>query len=173
MTSMMNGDGWALEVVRGKDAGRVFALRAGEIVLGNAPGEAGGLDLADQESAASPRRMAGRHAALECSPRGLAVRDLESPGGTFVNRQRVLPGKATPLRAGDVIQLGGVQLKVVAKAPAAVGAPPHPSSPARGGEGTKLPASPVVGEGRGGGTAERGDGRTYNPVPFSYVIRGG
>ena len=75
--------------------------------------------------------MAGRHAPIECSPRGLAVRDLESPGGTFVNRQRVLPGKATPLRAGDVIQLGGVQLRVVAKAPAAR-APPPPRSPRPG-----------------------------------------
>src|SRR6516164_8846582 len=115
MTPTRNGDGWALEVVRGKDAGRVFALGSGEIVLGNAPGDAHGLDLASQESAGSPRRMAGRHAAIDCSTRGLAVRDLESPGGTFVNRQRVLPGKATPLQPGDVIQLGGVQLKVVAK----------------------------------------------------------
>src|SRR3954453_18796115 len=129
MSSTVNGESWALEVVRGKDAGRVFALRAGEIVLGNALGGGTGIDLADQESAGSPRRMAGRHAALDCSPRGLAVRDLESPGGTFVNRQRVLPGRAPPLRDGEVSQLGGVQLKVVAKPSAAPApAPPRPST---------------------------------------------
>ena len=115
MGSMANGNGggWSLEVVRGKEAGRVFALSGGEVVLGNAPGDRGGIDLATQEAEGSPRRMAARHASLECSTGGLAVRDLESPGGTFVNRQRVLPGLAKPLQPGDVIQLGGVQLKVV------------------------------------------------------------
>ena len=76
--------------------------------------------------------MAARHASLDCSERGLALRDLESPGGTFVNRQRVLPGQARSLQSGDVIQLGGVQLKVVGAkaAPAAPTAPvpkPQPS----------------------------------------------
>ena len=108
-----NGGGWSLEVVRGKDAGRIFALSTGEVVLGNAPGDRGGIDLATQEGEGSRRRMAARHASLECSTGGLAVRDLESPGGTFVNRQRILPGQARPLQPGDVIQLGGVQLKVV------------------------------------------------------------
>lgn len=118
MGSTTNGDGWALEVVRGKDPGRVFALGPGEVLLGNAPGEGSGIDLAGQEPDASPRRMANRHAAMECSPRALAIRDLESPGGTFVNRRRVLPGQATALQAGDLIQLGGVQLRVVARAAA-------------------------------------------------------
>ena len=36
MGSTLNGNGWKLEVVRGKDAGRVFALTSGEVVLGNA-----------------------------------------------------------------------------------------------------------------------------------------
>ncbi len=121
--------GWALEVVRGKDEGRVFALGAGEVVLGNAPGDRGGLDLASQEAPASPRRMAARHASLECSPGGLSVRDLESPGGTFVNRQRVLPGQAKPLQPGDVIQLGGVQLKVVdSRSASAPSPPPRPAA---------------------------------------------
>lgn len=110
--SPAQGVGWSLEVVRGREPGRRFALELDETVLGNAPGGAEGLDLASQESA-SPRRMEGRHAALVRSPQGLTVRDLESPGGTFVNRQRVLPGQARAIQPGDVIQLGGVQLKLV------------------------------------------------------------
>lgn len=106
---------WSLEVVRGKAAGRAYPLRAGEVVLGNAPGNGTAIDLADQEGNA-PKRMAARQAAIECSKSGVLVRDLDSPGGTFVNRQRLLAGQARPLLEGDVIQLGGVQLKLVAGA---------------------------------------------------------
>ena len=70
-----------------------------------------GFDLADQESD-SPRRMAGRHACITAAGDALSIRDLESPGGTFVNRQRLLAGQARPLQPGDLIQLGGVQLEV-------------------------------------------------------------
>ena len=129
MDPKANGNGWSLQVVRGRDPGRVFALGAGEFVLGNAPADRAGIDLAGQEGDQSARKMAARHAALDCSNGGLALRDLESPGGTFVNRQRVLPGQAKPLRAGDVIQLGGVQLQVV-DGPGAATAPvaPGPST---------------------------------------------
>jgi hypothetical protein len=130
MDPKANGNGWSLQVVRGRDPGRVFALTFGEVVLGNAPGNGSGIDLATQEADSPARKMASRHASLDCSRVGLAVRDLESPGGTFVNRQRILPGQAKPLQVGDVIQLGGVQLQVVeatAKAPASV-APPSSKS---------------------------------------------
>jgi hypothetical protein len=119
---------WSLEVVRGRDVGRTYTLRPGETLLGNAPNGDAGVDLADQEGA-SPRRMAARQARLVCSDRGLTLDDLESPGGTFVNRQRLLPGQARVLQPGDVIQLGSVQLKVLtghAVAPPAPAAPPAP-----------------------------------------------
>ena len=113
MNATAIGTSWKLEVVRGKDVGRVFAPGLGEVVIGNAPGDRGGIDLSDQEGESSTRKMASRQALMEVSATGLAIRDLESPGGTFVNRQRVLPGQSKTLRAGDLIQLAGVQLKVV------------------------------------------------------------
>ncbi|HEX8202785.1 MAG TPA: FHA domain-containing protein, partial [Isosphaeraceae bacterium] len=97
MTSTPAGNGWALEVVRGADAGRLYALNGGQIVLGNALGGAPGIDLSDQEGN-SPRRMAARQAQLECSTTGVRLRDLDSPGGTFVNRQRVLSGQGRELQ---------------------------------------------------------------------------
>src|SRR5262245_60658290 len=102
---------WELEVVRGREVGRRHPLDQGEIVLGNALEGARGIDLACQE-ASSPRRMAGRQASLTVSGESLIIRDLESPGGTFVNRQRLLAGQARSLQPGDILQLGGVQLQV-------------------------------------------------------------
>ncbi len=106
---------WTLEVVRGVSAGRVYPFNDAELILGNATQGADGkafLSLADQEGA-SPRKMAASHAALSRSGSlGWSVRDLDSPGGTFVNNRRVLPGVAHPLAEGDVIQLGSVQLRL-------------------------------------------------------------
>ena len=113
MNTKSASQAWSLEVVRGKDVGRRFALNGGPMILGNALGSDPGIDLSSQEGNA-PRRMAARQAELDCSGASLVLRDLDSPGGTFVNRQRLLPGQARALQSGDVIQLGGVQLKVVA-----------------------------------------------------------
>ncbi|AGA26185.1 FHA domain-containing protein [Singulisphaera acidiphila] len=108
----MNQSGWSLEVVRGTEVGRSYALDGAATVVGNALNGSPGLDLGHQEGS-SPRRMAGRQAQFDLSPQGPVVRDLDSPGGTFVNRQRILPGQALTLQPGDLIQIGGVQLKVV------------------------------------------------------------
>ncbi len=120
-------NGWALEIVRGRDAGKRYALGGGVLVLGNDPGGTG-IDLADQEGT-SPRRMAAKQAQVESSPGGLSLHDLDSPGGTFVNRQRVLPGQRLSLRDGDVIQLGAVQLRVVHAGAATKPSPPPPPPP--------------------------------------------
>ncbi len=126
MTTMnattMATNGWSLEVVRGRDVGRRFALSGPELVLGNAPGSELAIDLAEQETG-SLRRMAARQALLESRGGDLTIRDLDSPAGTFVNRQRVLPGTSRPMAEGDVIQLGGVQLRVVADRGAGPAAP--------------------------------------------------
>jgi FHA domain-containing protein len=132
---------WLLEIVRGRDVGRTLALDPGETVVGNALNGQRGLDLVDQEGS-SPRRMAGRHAAFACSGHDLSIQDLESPGGTFVNQQRLLSGQPRKLSPGDVIQLGGVQLKVkqdgAAASPAA--APVSPASTK-----TAVESAPIAG----------------------------
>ena len=102
---------WSLEVVRGREVGRGYAIEPGESILGNALNGERGLDLLEQEGN-SPRRMAARHAALSSTSEELTIRDLESPGGTFVNQQRLLAGQSRRLVPGDVIQLGSVQLAV-------------------------------------------------------------
>ncbi|MFO0909258.1 MAG: FHA domain-containing protein [Isosphaeraceae bacterium] len=127
-TKTTTGQGsWSLEVIRGREIGRVYRLVPGAIILGNGPKESGAIDLAAME-AGSPRRMAARQAEVIVSrdpAEKPTVRDLESPGGTFVNRQRLLAGQVRRLDAGDVLQLGAVQLRVVA--PANGASTPSPS----------------------------------------------
>ena len=156
MNPTPSDNGWSLEIVRGTDAGRLLPVRAGETILGNALKGEPGIDLADQEGT-SPRRMAARQAQLECAGGGLAVRDLDSPGGTFVNRQRILPGQARPLREGDLLQLGPVQLRIVRKD----AAPGRSEIPTDGGV---PPAArpPVPGIASTGGRAAGG---TQGPTP--------
>ena len=128
----MGENGWSLEVVRGRQAGRSYALASPETVLGNALAGQSGIDLGDQEGD-SPRRMAARQAVVSKMSDRLFVSDLDSPGGTFVNRQRVLPGRSMALRPGDVIQLGGVQLRVVGGSngrPVHAATSPQPAAPA-------------------------------------------
>jgi FHA domain len=147
---------WLLEIVRGRDVGRTFALDPGETVVGNALNGQSGLDLHEQEGS-SPRRMAARQATLECEGQGLSIRDLESPGGTFVNQQRLLAGQSRKLVSGDVIQLGGVQLKVKpgattaspAAAPAAAAASKAPAATVAAPQPRAVQSTPTAGRPKG------------------------
>jgi len=162
---------WSLEVVRGRQAGRVYTLGPGETVVGNALSGQPGVDLKDQEGD-SPRRMAGRHAAVVSTGGELVIRDLESPGGTFVNRQRLLAGQARRLEAGDLIQLASVQLAVKRVEAQSAASPtralaPSPAPPAR-------PAAPPLSAGVSQGTASPGPSGSAKPlaagrlaIPFS------
>ena len=67
--------------------------------------------------------MAGCHAALSCTSREVTIGDLDSPGGTFVNRQRLLSGQSRRLEPGDVIQLGSIQLRLTNTAATDVAGP--------------------------------------------------
>ncbi|RUL88345.1 FHA domain-containing protein [Tautonia sociabilis] len=112
MNRQSGGIGWSLEVIRGREVGRRFPLLKGRSILGNGVGDGDGIDLSGQEGD-SPRRMAARQAVVELGADGPSIRDLDSPGGTFVNKRRLLPDQSQPLRDGDLLQLGGVQLRVV------------------------------------------------------------
>jgi uncharacterized membrane protein len=119
---------WLLCVVRGTKLGQSYSMTPGETIVGNALDGGHGLNLTEQEVGAS-RRMAARHAAITSAGQDLSIRDLESPGGTFVNRQRILSGQSRRLEPGDVIQLGGVQLEVKRQKAIAAPAPPAPVGP--------------------------------------------
>ena len=124
---------WTLEVVRGARVGQRYPVAVGALVLGSGTAGANGervLSLVDQEGQ-SPRKMATRHVILEVKADGLSLTDLDTPGGTFVNNRRLLPGKAGSLAEGDVIQLGAVQLRLSRAVGPSAPAPPSPTPPPR------------------------------------------
>lgn len=51
-----------------------------------------------------------RHAQIVADERGYSIEDLNSENGTFVNDMRLAPNHPTPLRNGDVVQIGKLQM---------------------------------------------------------------
>lgn len=118
-----------LVIIRGPGAGRDVTLGA-ETVVGRAPD----VEIPVEDAGASRRhcrvRMAGQFWVLE---------DLGSRNGTYVNGKRA--EQAVPLREGDVIRIGTVELifrgdatardaGAVPVAPVAKVAPPAPAAAA-------------------------------------------
>lgn len=52
------------------------------------------------------RRVSGEHASFRWSSSGWTLRDLHSRNGTFVDQERLEPGRAVPVRAGARIVFG-------------------------------------------------------------------
>jgi two-component system, NtrC family, response regulator HydG len=92
-----------IEVIAGDDAGRVLDLagdRPQRALVGQ--GVACDLRLAD-------RQVSRRHFALDITADGIRLTDLASTNGTFVDGLRVFDAL---LRGGELVQLGGVTLRV-------------------------------------------------------------
>ncbi|MFL5867100.1 MAG: FHA domain-containing protein, partial [Thermoleophilaceae bacterium] len=105
-----------LAIVQGTDAGREFLL-TGTTVVGRDPGA--DVVIADSE-------ISTKHAAFDLVDSGIAVQDLGSTNGTFVNGQRVTGSQ--PLQPGDRIQLGTTVVEVqwpVQTTAEQVGSPPN------------------------------------------------
>ena len=101
-----------LVVVRGERPDAGFRLIDGKNFVGRTADLAVDIDLDGQET---PERTwaSRRHAVLTVDGGSVAVEDLHSLNGTFVNRTRLHPGQKKLLAPGDVVQIGTVQLKLV------------------------------------------------------------
>ncbi len=108
-----------LRVLSGADAGRTVEIPAGQgraFVLGRVRG----CDLVIRDEGASRR-----HAELRAEPAGgLRVRDLGSANGTFVDGRQV---EEAMLSGGEELRIAGVEIAVLAHAPAKRGAEEAPT----------------------------------------------
>jgi hypothetical protein len=101
-----------LIVVRGANPATEYPIFEGQNVLGRADQKPVDIDLEFQEQ---PGRIwsSRQHAIITCENGSLFIEDLNSSNATYVNRNKVDPGRKQPLQANDIIQIGEVQLKVV------------------------------------------------------------
>jgi hypothetical protein len=102
-----------LLVLRGQKRNVEYPLYEGLNFIGRADEKPVDIDLEDQEP---PDRIwcSRQHACVSFDNNLLVIEDLNSANGTYVNRTRVYPGQKRPLSINDVIQIGNVQLKVLA-----------------------------------------------------------
>jgi FHA domain-containing protein len=59
------------------------------------------------------RGISRMHAAIRRTPDGLVVEDLASSNGTWINEVQLQPYIPTPLRSGDRIRLGQLEIEVL------------------------------------------------------------
>ncbi|MBX9582259.1 MAG: FHA domain-containing protein, partial [Gemmataceae bacterium] len=101
-----------LVVLRGVRAGEEFPLFPGRNTLGRFADQPVDVDLTGQE-ADGQVWSSRRHAAVTVDAGLVLVEDLNSLNGTWVNGGRIYRGQPRPLKPGDVIQIGTVQLRLV------------------------------------------------------------
>jgi pSer/pThr/pTyr-binding forkhead associated (FHA) protein len=100
-----------LVVLRGLRPGADYPLREGANVVGRGGESPVDVDLDTQEPDGRVW-SSRRHALLTWRGGRLAVTDLHSANGTFVNGSRLAPGQEYPLGQRDLIQIGSLVLRV-------------------------------------------------------------
>ncbi|MSR31474.1 MAG: FHA domain-containing protein [Gemmataceae bacterium] len=101
-----------LYVARGQKPKVEYSIMEGLNFIGRADDKPVDIDLEEQES--TERIWCSRqHAVIELENGSMTLEDLNSSNGTFLNRTRIYPGQKQPLKPNDLIQIGGIQLKVL------------------------------------------------------------
>jgi hypothetical protein len=101
-----------LVVLRGQRRNVEYPLYEGLNFIGRADEKPVDIDLEDQEP---PDRIwcSRQHACISFEGDQLAIEDLNSANGTYINRAKLYPGQKKNLSVNDIIQIGNVQLKVI------------------------------------------------------------
>ena len=100
-----------LVIASGKRAGKAILLKRSEMLIGRA--EECGIRLTSDE-------ISRRHCSIKVVPDTVWVEDLRSRNGTFVNGRRI--SEKTKLYDGDLLRVGGLELRISGGSLAAAGA---------------------------------------------------
>lgn len=102
---------YLLTTVRGERLGQIYLLLNGKNFIGRStPEKPADIDLTTQERAEQVW-SSRQHALITFDGSTATIEDLNSLNGTFVNRTRLYPGQKVTLAAGDVLQIGTVQMR--------------------------------------------------------------
>ena len=101
-----------LVVLRGLRIDVEYPVYEGRNTIGRFADKPVDIDLMNQESV-EQIWCSRQHAVVTCETGIVAVEDLNSLNGTWVNGVRIHPGQRRPLKPGDVLQIGTVQMKLV------------------------------------------------------------
>jgi hypothetical protein len=101
-----------LVVLRGLRIDVEYPVYEGRNTVGRFADKPVDIDLMNQESV-EQIWCSRQHAVVTCEAGVVAVEDLNSLNGTWVNGVRIHPGQRRPLKPGDVLQIGTVQMKLV------------------------------------------------------------
>lgn len=101
---------YKLIVIRGQQKQKEYKLSPGRNLIGRTDSRPVDIDLDQQED---PKKVwvSRQHAVIHVSEQ-VSIEDLNSSNGTYVNRERIFPGQKTPIKPGDMIQIGSVMLKL-------------------------------------------------------------
>lgn len=91
--------------VERSDTGERIVLDGDRLTLGRSR---------DRDITVDDNRVSRTHLRFERQPRGWVVVDEGSANGTLVRNARVAPNRPTPVRPGDVVSIGPVDLRIVA-----------------------------------------------------------
>ncbi len=100
-----------LVVLRGMRINAEFPIYEGRNTVGRFADKPVDIDLVSQEST-EQIWCSRQHAAVTFDKGNVVIEDLNSLNGTWVNGVRIHAGQPKPLRHGDVVQIGTVQMKL-------------------------------------------------------------
>ena len=100
-----------LVVLRGMRIGAEFPIYEGRNTVGRFADKPVDIDLMNQESV-EQIWCSRQHAVVTFDKGVVAVEDMNSLNGTWLNGARVPPGQQRPLKPGDVLQCGTVQMRL-------------------------------------------------------------
>lgn len=104
-----------LLIVAGEGRGEKFSIEEGNNLIGRWDPQSVAfpeIDLTDHDSEA---KISRRHAVIERDSDRLAIEDVGSLNGTFLNGAKLELGKLQPLKVGDELEIGASIFKVVAE----------------------------------------------------------
>jgi pSer/pThr/pTyr-binding forkhead associated (FHA) protein len=101
-----------LLVLRGLKINVEYPIYEGRNTIGRFADKPVDIDLLSQEFV-EQIWCSRQHAAIIYSNGVIAIEDLNSLNGTWVNGARVQAGQQRQLKAGDIVQIGTVQMKLL------------------------------------------------------------